>query len=413
MENSSGPIVLDVNGHDIHAEGARIRAQGPVAQVELPGGVRAWSVVGYETVRRVLVDPRFAKDARKYWPAFINGEISDDFPLIGWVLMENMTTSDGDDHIRLRKPIAKAFTMRRVEAMQPQIEKIVASLLDDMAASAPGEAVDLKASYAQALPTQVICDLFGIPEEYRADVLRGGQVNVETTITHEEAVANVEQWHQAIFDVIALKRREPGDDLISALIAAQEEDGSQLTDSEMAGTVHLMLGAGSETTTNLISNAVVAMLTKPDQYELVRTGAVPWREVIEETLRVESPISQLPFRFTTEDVQIGDVTIPRGDPVLVGFAASGRDPERHGDSADSFDVTRPDKEHLSFGHGIHFCLGAPLGRLEASIALPALFERFPKLALAVPPEELQPQGTFLLNGRATVPVYLNGAGTSR
>jgi cytochrome P450 len=389
-----------------------MRAQGPVAQVELPGGVRAWSIVGYDVVRAVLADQRFAKDARKHWPAFINGEISDDFPLIGWVLMENMTTSDGDDHARLRKLIARAFTMRRVEAMQPQIEKIVANLLDDMAASPSGEAIDLKTRYAQALPTQVICDLFGIPDEYRADVLRGGQVNVETTITHEEAVANVEQWHQAILDVIALKRRQPGDDLISALVAAQEEDGSRLTDSEMAGTVHLMLGAGSETTTNLISNAAVAMLTKPEQYELVRTGQISWREVIEETLRVESPIAQLPFRFTTEDVQIGGVTIPRGDPVLIGFAASGRDPQRHGDTANRFDITRADKEHLSFGHGIHFCLGAPLGRLEASIALPALFERFPKLALAVPAEELQAQGTFLLNGRATVPVYLNGYDTT-
>ena len=411
MNSLPEPVVLDPTGRDIHAEGARIRAHGPIAQVELPGGVRAWSVVGYEMVRQVLADQRFAKDARKHWPAFINGEIGADFPLIGWVMMENMTTSDGEDHTRLRKLVAKTFTLRRVEAMRPQIEQIVNKLLDDLAAQPPGAVVDLKTTYAQALPTQVICDLFGIPEEYRADVLRGGQVNVETTINHETAVANVEQWHDAINDVIALKRREPGDDLISAMISAQEEDGSRLNDTEMAGTVHLMLGAGSETTTNLISNAALAMLTNPDQYEMIRTKQLSWRDVIEETLRVESPIAQLPFRFTTEEIEIAGVTIPKGDPVLIGFAASGRDPELHGDSAATFDITRMDKEHLSFGHGVHFCIGAPLGRLEAAIALPALFERFPDLTLAVSPDELQPQGTFLLNGRAEVPVRLHAPAT--
>jgi 2-hydroxy-5-methyl-1-naphthoate 7-hydroxylase len=407
VNNTPEPIVIDATGRDIHAEGTRMREQGPIVQVELPGGVRAWSVVGYEMVRKVLTDPRFAKDARKHWPAFINGEIGPEFPLIGWVLMENMTTSDGEDHTRLRKLIAKTFTLRRVEAMRPQIEKIVNTLLDDLAAEPPGAVVDIKSRYAEALPTQVICDLFGIPDELRADVLRGGQVNVETTINHAEAVANVEQWHDAINQVIAMKRKEPGDDLVSAMINAQEEDGSRLNDQEMAGTVHLMLGAGSETTTNLISNATLAMLTLPEQFELVNSGKLSWKEVIEETLRVESPIAQLPFRFTTEEIEIAGVTIPKGDPVLIGFAASGRDPELHGETAALFDVTRADKEHLSFGHGIHFCIGAPLGRLEAAVALPALFERFPDLALAVDKDELQPQGTFLLNGRAEIPVRLH------
>lgn len=402
----SQAVVLDRTGRDVHAEGARIRAQGPIAEVLLPGDVRAWSVVGYDMVRRVLADERFAKDARKHWPAFINGEIGEDFPLIGWVLMDNMTTSDGADHTRLRKLIAKAFTLRRAEAMRPQIEKIAENLLDDLAASAPGEVVDLKGRYAYPLPTTVICDLFGVPEEDRADVLRGGEVNVDTTISHEEAMASVEQWHQAMADLVAAKRETPGDDMLSALIAAQEEDGSRLNDSEMAGTLHLMLGAGSETTTNLISKAVVALLTYPDQHEMVATGRISWRDVIEETLRVESPVAQLPFRFTTEEVQIAGVTIPRGDPVLIGFAASGRDPQRHGDSAARFDITRSDKEHLSFGYGIHHCLGAPLARLEAAIALPALFDRFPNLALAVPPDELRPQGTFLLNGNLDLPVRL-------
>jgi cytochrome P450 len=194
------------------------------------------------------------------------------------------------------------------------------------------------------------------------------------------------------------------------LIAAQEANGSQLSDSELAGTLHLMLGAGSETTTNVLSKAVIALLTHPDQLRLVRDGRATWQDVIEETLRVESPIAQLPFRFTTEQVEIAGVTIPKGDPVLIGFAAAGRDPERHGESADSFDITRTDKEHLSFGYGVHHCLGAPLARLEAAIGLPALFDRFPDLALGAPADEIEPQGTLLLNGPATLPILLTPAG---
>ncbi|MEE1784612.1 cytochrome P450 [Streptomyces sp. SP17BM10] len=402
------PIVLDPTGRDVHAEAERLRAQGPVAQVTLPGDVRAWSVVGYDTVRQVLNDERFAKNAHEHWPAFVNGEISEDFPLIGWVLMDNMTTSDGAAHARLRNLTAKAFTMRRTEAMRPRVERIVGELLDDLATAAPGEVVDLKDRYAYPLPTKVICELFGVPEHMRRDVMRGGEVNTETTINHEEAVANVESWHNAMYELIEMKRKEPDDDLLSMLIEARD-NGSRLNQSELAGTLHLMLGAGSETTTNLLSKAVVALLTHPEQFALVRDGKVPWRDVIEETLRVESPIAQLPFRFTTEEVEIAGVRIPKGDPVLIGFAASGRDRGRHGEDADRFDITRPDKEHLSFGYGVHHCLGAPLARMEAAIGLPALFERFPDLALAVPAEEVQPQGTFLLNGTATLPIRLTPA----
>ncbi|MFD0201044.1 MULTISPECIES: cytochrome P450 family protein [Saccharothrix] len=401
------PIVLDPTGRDVHAEAALLLEQGPIAQVELPGRVRAWSVVGYDMVKEVLADERFAKDARKHWPAFINGEIGDDFPLIGWVLMDNMTTNDGAAHDRLRRLTANAFTLRRSEAMRPQVERITRELLDDLEKAEPDEVVDLKGRFAYPLPTRVICELFGVPEDRRRAVMRGGEINVDTTITHEEAVANVEEWHQAMFDLVEFKKHNLADDLLSRLIEQQQQDGSRLSDSEVAGTLHLMLGAGSETTTNLISRAVVALLRHPDQLEMAVSGEVPWSEVVEEALRVESPIAQLPFRFTTEEVRIGGVTIPKGDPVLIGFAASGRDVSKHGADADRFDITRKDKKHLSFGWGAHHCLGAPLARIEALVALPSLFERFPNISTAVPADEVKPAPTFLLNGVDTLPVRLN------
>jgi cytochrome P450 len=403
-------VVLDPAGTDIHAEAARIRANGPVSQVEIPGGVLAWSVTGYAAARQALADQRFSKDPRKHWTAYLDGRIGADFPLIGWVLMDNLTTTYGADHTRLRKLTANAFTPRRVEAMRSSIEKVAATLLDELEATAvAGAAIDLKARYAHPLPAQVICDLFGVPVASRAEMLRGGEVNVDTTTTPEEAAANVERWHQQMHEFVEAKRRSPADDLTSDLVAAQAEDGSRLSDSELVGTLHLLLATGTEPVQNLVVNAVHALLTHPEQRALLGTGAASWRDVIEETLRVEAPVAHLPFRFTTEDVEIGGVTIPKGDPVLIGFAGIGRDPDLHGADADRFDLTRASKEHLSFGHGIYRCIGMPLALLEAEIALSALFDRFGELALAVPPDAVEPQVTFIMNGRRALPVRLTPA----
>lgn len=406
MSQQTAPVVLDPNGTDVQAEGARLRELGPVAEVTLPGNIRAWSVTGYDAARHVLRDERFAKDGTKHWPAFVNGEIAEDFPLIGWVLMNNMTTHDGLDHQRLRKLLTKGFTAHRVEAMRPQVEAIASKLLDALDARDADEVVDLKAAYAYPLPTAVICDLFGVPEEYRAGVMRGGEVNVNTNLSHEEAMANVAEWHAAMDDLINMKRNHPADDFLSLLLEVQKEDPTRISDAELAGTLHLLLGAGSETTTNLICNAVMALKQDPEQLRLVRDGVRSWNDVVEETLRVHSPVAQMPFRFPLQDIEVAGVTIPKGDPVLIGFAASGRDPQRYGASAADFDLTREDKDHMAFGHGVHHCIGAPLGRLEALIALPALFDRYPDLDLAVEPDKVLPQPTFLLNGPAALPVRL-------
>ncbi|MEU6039494.1 cytochrome P450 [Actinomadura sp. NPDC047616] len=400
------PVVLDTTGRDVHAEGRVLREQGQVARVELPQGVQAWTVVGHDLAMQLLTDPRVSKNPRQHWPAWINGEIGQDWPLSSWPSMENMTTAYGAEHARLRKPVVKAFTPRRIRSMQPYVEQTVARLLDDLAAFPPGEPVDLKRNFSYRLPAAIICDLFGIPEEHRADILRGGEVTTDSSITPEEAEANVRMWTQQFQNLIDAKRKSPQDDLTTDLIHAEKEDGVGLSDSELIGTLFVVLGAGSETVMNLITHAVHKLLTHPEQRAMVEDGRATWEDVIEETLRAESPINMLPLRFAVEDIEVDGVTIKKGDPILMGYAAVGRDPAVHGDTADTWDITRADKEHLSFGHGTHYCFGAPLARLEARIALPALFERFPDLTLAVEDHELEPQGTFIMNGWKTLPVYL-------
>ncbi|WP_433550374.1 cytochrome P450 family protein [Micromonospora zamorensis] len=406
MQKETPPVVIDTSGADIHAENAQIRERGPVAQVELPNGVRAWSITGYEAGKQALSDQRMSKDGRQHWTAFVDGKVDPGFPLIDWALMDNMNTTYGRAHSEMRGLVARRFTPRRIEAMRPTIDEVVAGLLAGLSRSQTGSVVDLKARYAYPLAAHVIFDVIGIADPARGTILGDGEAQVDTTMTSEEIAASVDQGLREMAALVEARRRNPADDLMSDLIAAQERDGS-LRDAEIIGTLSFLLGTGTETVTNLVINSILALLTHPDQLKLIRSGKASWQDAIEETLRVEAPVAHLPFRFPTEDVQLGEVTLRAGDPVLMNFAAIGRDPAIHGASAGSFDITRPRKDHLSFGHGGYSCIGKALGRLEAEIAVPALFARFPDLALAVPASELKPQSTFIMNGRDELPVLLS------
>lgn len=410
MRSDGCPYVIDRTGTDVQGEAAQLRTLGSAVEVELPGGVRAWSINSYALAKRLFADPRVAKDPRRHWPAFVNGDISDDWPLISWVKMDSMTINDGADHRRLRGLIAPDFGPRRVEAQRTMIERIVADLLNGLAAQPDGVPVDLRSNYAAPLPAQMICELFGVPEDVRPGLLRGLELAVDTTLPPEVAAANVREWQAGLQSLVDAKRTAPADDMTSRLVQALDAD--QLNDSEVIGSLFNVLGAGSETVMNLMTKAVIALLTHPEQRVLLDTGQTSWDDVIEETLRVEAPIAQLPIRFAVSDIELDDgVTIRAGTPIIMCLAATGRDPQRYGADADTFDLARADKEHLSFGYGAHFCIGASLARLEASIALPALFARFPDLALAVPADELGPAGTFIMNGHRSLPVFLNGKPT--
>lgn len=402
---------MDPAGGCPHADNARLLARSAVASVVLPGDVPGVAVLGHDALKEFLAHPDVAKDAR-HFTALTEGRIPDGWPLRTFATVQGMTTADDADHRRLRGLVSKAFTARRVEALRPRIETLTAELLDriDTAAEEGDGTVDLRAGFAMPLPMGVICELLGVDGRYQDRLHHLSNQIVATDIGPAEAMAANRELVELLSTVAAARAEQPGDDLTSALIAARDDGGDRLGRHELIGTLLLMIIAGHETTLNLVTNAVRALCTHRDQLDLVTTGRAGWADVVEETLRWDSPVSYFPFRYPTRDLTLDGTVIPQGTPVLAGYSAAGRDPSVHGPDADRFDVTRPARtsaaRHLSLGHGPHYCLGAPLARMEATIALEQLFRRFPELDVTVPDEKLVRHASFVGNSVRTLPVRL-------
>ncbi|MEU6404956.1 cytochrome P450 [Streptomyces sp. NPDC046985] len=405
MTASSHLHRLDAAGGCPHARNAALLSQGAVAPVELPGGVQGAAVLGHHALKTFLSHPDVAKDPR-HFTALREGRVPDGWPLTTFATVPGMTTADGADHRRLRTLVGEAFSRRRIAALHPFVSTTVDRLLGDLeqAALAADGVADLRRHFAMPLPMSVVCRLLGIDDAHTTRLHRLSNEVVATDLTPAQVhSANVEMA-ALLADLVAARAAQPGDDLTSALLAVRDEDGHRLSPEELIGTMLLLIVAGHETTLNLITNAVRALCAHRDQLALVQARKATWSDVVEETLRWDSPVSYFPFRYTTRDVALGGAVIPAGVPVLAGYSAAGRDRAAHGPDADRFDVLRKDRRHLSFGHGAHFCIGAPLARMEAALALAGLFERFPETDLAVPEEDLAPNSGFVGNSVLRLPV---------
>jgi cytochrome P450 len=382
---------------------ARMREEDPVfSQPGLDGTTPIWFVTGYDDVAAVLLDDdRFVRDPRNALTAEELEVRSGSFPDLG-PIENHMLNRDGDDHRRLRRLVTKAFTPKMVEQLRPRIQTIADELLD--AVEAHGE-MDLSAAYAFPLPITVIAEMLGVPQADRDRFKEWSDAIVTPTNGEDELQRFFEQMGEFVgylTELFAARRAAPTDDLISALLAARDEDDA-LSEDELFGTVVLLIVAGHETTVGLIGNAVVNLLEHPEQLALVREDASLLPAAVEEVLRYEGPVERTLNRWAATDVDLGGHTIRRGDLVIAIVGSADRDGNRFADP-DRLDVRREDVRHLAFGRGSHYCLGAPLARLEAQIALETLFRRLPGLRLAVPRRELEWRPTPGFRRIAALPV---------
>src|SRR4051794_39497778 len=386
---------------------AQVRAAGPVHEVTLADGHPAWLVVGHEQARAALNDPRLSKDMHAAL-AHSDEVVAEGLP--GPALARHMLAVDPPDHTRLRQMAMPAFTRRRVAGLEAGVRSIVEHLLDGLAARGdPDRPVDLVAGFAFPLPFTVISQLLGVLERDRADLGSWFRTLLTPYAGPRPPTAAVTASRRIVDYLTALlelKRAVPGEDLVTDLVVAADRDGA-LTEQEMLSTIFQLVVAGHDTTTSLIGNGTVALLRHPEQRDALVADPDLVPGAIEECLRFDAPVPHSTFRYTTEEVRIGDVVIPPYAQVIVSLAAANRDPARYCD-AESFDIRRPDGGHLALGHGIHFCLGAPLARMEARIAFAALHSRFPAMRLAVDPAELRwgHGDGLVLRGLSELPVRL-------
>ncbi|MFJ1752775.1 cytochrome P450 [Kitasatospora sp. NPDC088134] len=425
--SGTGCPVLDPSGSALHEEAAALRAAGPAVLVELPGKVLAWSVTRHSVIQALTTDPRVSRDFRRHWPGA--ADAPEGWALAAVAFQDSFFNMYGEEHRKARGRIAPAFSPRRVELMRPQVQATADRLVAALGEVPPGAEVDLRQALSLPLTMTVICDLFGVPEEMREALGHAIDAVLDSTLGPAEALAAQGELHARISAFIAYKRSRPGPDLTTDLLLGDGNDGNDRNDGSggsggsgapgpepipepvLIGTMFAMIGAGYETAVNLITSAVQELLDHPEQLAAVRAGTVDWADVVEETLRLDGPVMHLPLRYALADLDLGEgVVIPQGDPIVIGFAAAGRDPQVHPSCPAEFDPARADKSHLAFGFGPHFCPGAHLARLEARIALATLFDRLPELAPARPGERPERIASIMVNGPARLDVVPRPAG---
>ncbi|WP_371578672.1 cytochrome P450 [Streptomyces sp. NBC_01314] len=383
---------LAPDGHDFAADPhpvyAALRAKGPVHRVHLPQTGDCWLVVSRDAARAALTDPRLSNDIRhSAWD-------TDGGNAIG----VNMLQSDPPQHTRLRQSVATHFTPARTAALRPRIEDLATALLAELPA---GGTADLVSRYALPLPVAVICEILGVPDTDR-DVFHDWSTELVMPTSPEAAAAAAAALTDYLTHLIARKRAMPDDTLLSELAAT---DAESLSPEELLGMAFLILVAGHETTVNLISATVHSLLTRPDQLTALRADLTLTGAAVEESLRYNSPVHGSVLRFAAEPLVLADTPVSPGDAVQVSLAAASRDPA-HFPDPDRFDLTRRPHGHLAFGHGLHHCLGAPLARTEATIALRLLIQHHPHLTLATTPDHLTWRTSTLLRGLPELPVRL-------
>lgn len=372
---------------------ARLRDAAPVQKVPTgSGGRHSYLVTGYAEAREAFTDPRLSKNTTRFFAD--RPSQRDLHPAVS----RNMPATDPPEHARLRALVAKAFTTGAVARLRPYI----AALVDDLLGTWPDRgAVDLVESLAVPLPVTVICEMLGVPESDRplvrtwsSDLFAAGDPGRMDAASH--AVADY------MTDLVAATRSSPGESLLDALIAARDGQ-DRLTEDELVSLAVLLLVAGHETTTNFIGNAALALLQHPESLARLRAEPHLLASALDELLRFDPPVGIATFRYSTDELTLGGTPIPKGVPVLIAPGAANRDPDRF-PAPDHLDLTRSTTGHLAFGHGIHRCLGAPLARAEAELALRAVISRYPEIQLAAPTESLNWRHTRLMRGLASLPV---------
>jgi cytochrome P450 len=401
-------LALDLSSPQFNADPypfyARLRAEAPVYRTMLPHKQVAWLVTRYEDVLGILKDERFVKDRL----GALSSEEDGKMPWVPGVfkpLASNMLDADEPDHTRLRALVRKAFTPRLIEQLRERIQMLCDDRLD---AAQHKDGIELISDYALPVPATVIADLLGVPAEDRRKFHRWSSKIVslspgaETSLEGLRAIPSVWAFIRYLRRQFEQRRFDPKDDLITALVQA-EEAGDKLSEDELLAMGFLLLVAGHETTVNLIASGTLALLEHPEQMKMLMHNPSLIKPAVEELLRYTSPVQIATERFAGEDVAIAETRIRRGELVLAAIGSANRD-ERQFDNPDTLDITREPNRHLAFGKGIHHCLGAPLARMEGQIAINTLLRRFPKLHLAVTPESLRWRRGLFLRGLEKLPL---------